>query len=332
MEEQQLFTRMHDALDVPTPPGAYERLRTQLTKKPVRQFRWPALQTRWSKMSFRFAAGLAIIAIVAAAAAAAVAIHNSTNNVAPAGPRMSILAYQTMVSNDNAAALSTYSGPCDIGVHSGCSADATRAIPVLQKWIDDLSRPDTPGRFVVINAEMRQHLSQSLAAQSDIIAAVKANNGPATDRAFIVAVFGADWTGTVVPGIVASKQVDATTYTRQVAQQVKQNSDSCANCTLLTSADAKSCTTNGGVPCLDLFDYVAFDFAVFSTTLVQYAAPDSLAAKDARLQNDLASADAVLLVMRLAVANNDQAGINSGITQLLRLKSQIVFDAAKITG
>jgi hypothetical protein len=331
MEEQFLFARMHDALDIPVPPGAYERLRIELAKKPVRHSRWPAFQMRFLKMGFRLAAGLAIVAIAVAAAAAVLAIHNSTNNNSPAGSRMSIQAYQQMIADDNANAFAAYSVPCDVGTPSGCAADATRAVPVLQKWINDLSRPDIPARFAVINAEMRQHLSQSLSAQGDIIAANKANDFPGVARAFTVALYGAEWTGTVVPGIVASKQVSATEYTHQLSIQ-KQGLDSCSNCTLWTAADARTCTTNGGVPCLVLFDSLASDFANFSTTLVQYAAPESLSAKDARVQSDLAAADAVLLTMRLAVAANDQVGINSGIDQLLRLKTQIDQDAGVVTG
>jgi hypothetical protein len=86
------------------------------------------------------------------------------------------------------------------------------------------------------------------------------------------------------------------------------------------------------VPCLQLFDDVGVVYASFSKNLVQYVAPDSLAGKDTRLQADLAAADSVLRTMRVAVADNDQAGINSGVEQLIRLNAKIDQDAAKITG
>jgi hypothetical protein len=332
MEEQLLFTRIHDALDIPTPPGAYERLRTQLTKEPVRQFRWPALQTRWSKMSVRFAAGLAIIAIAVAAAAAAVAIHNSTNNSSPAGSRMSNLAYVTMIRDDSDSAIATYSSPCDIGLHSGCGADATRGIPVVQKWLNDVSRPDIPQKFVVINGELRQHLIQNLAAQRDLLAASQKGDGPAMDRAFTTAVYAADWTGTVVPLMILYRGSDATAYKSAVGN-LRQRLDACyINCPLLGSEQARSCTTNGGVPCYQLFDEVAQQYATFSATLVGYSVADSLLSRELLLETDLASADNVLLTMRLAVAANDQAGINSGIDQLTRIKTKIDLDASSITG
>jgi hypothetical protein len=332
MEEQLLFTRIHDALDIPVPPGAYERLRTQLTKKPVRPFRWPALQTRWSKMSFRFAAGLAIIAIAVAAAAAAVAIHNSTNNISPAGSRMSIQAYQQMVADDNANAVATFSAPCDVGIHSGCGVDAARGIPEVQKWIADISRTDIPTNFVVINAEMRQHLLQNISAQRDLLAASKNNDGPAMDRAFIVAVYAANWTNTVIPLVYTYKGSDVNAYKSSVAAQLASLDACVSKCTLMASIGARSCATNGGVTCYQLFDDTAGAYATFSATLVEYAVPTSLSDKNLALQSDLAAADGVLITMRTAVGANDQASINLGIDQLKRLEPQIDRDAAKITG
>jgi hypothetical protein len=333
MEEQLLFTRIHDALDIPTPPGAYERLRAQLTKKPVHPFRWPALQTRWSNMGFRFAAGLAIVAIAVAAAAAVLAIHNSTNNTSPAGSRMSIQAYQNMVANDYVDANAAFSAPCGPPVRSGCGADATRGIRAVQKWIQDVSRPDIPVRFVAINAEMRQVLMQNMSAQNDLLAASKANDGPGMDRALWVASYAPDWTSTVMPGITTSKQVDAVTYASEVKKAISEIQYCMVNnCILLVSSDARSCTTNGGIPCQQLFDVTAVVYASFSSTLVQYAAPDSLAGKDARLQSDLASTNAVFMTMRAAIGVSDQSRINSGIDQIQRLTALIEADAAKITG
>jgi hypothetical protein len=330
MEEQLLFMRIHDALDMPTPPGAYERLRAELTKKPVRPFRWPALQTRWSKMSFRFAAGLALIAIAVAAGAAAVAIHNSTNNSSPAGSRMSIQAYQKMVFDDNTAAVATYSSPCDIGKHSGCGADATRAIPVVQRWINDVARPDIPTRFVVINAEMRQHLVQNLSAQRALLAASQANDGPAMDRAYADASYAVWWSGVVTPAITASHQVDATTYANLVGLETR-TLDGCGAACGFTSTSA-TCAKGDGITCLSYLDTVGYSFASFQADLIKEAAPESLATKDAKLQSDFAQADAVVIAAYPAVVANDQVAFNSAIAQLERMKTQIDQDAAKIIG
>jgi hypothetical protein len=330
MEEQFLFARIHDALDAPTPPGAYERLRTHLTNKPVRPLRWPALQTRWQKMGFRFAAGLAVVAIAVAAAAAVLAIHNSTSNTSPAGSRMSIQAYQHLVADDNAIALATYSDPCAIGTHSGCGADAARGIPAVQKWIDDLSRSDIPTRFIGINAELRQHLVENVAAQRALLVASQADDGPAVDRAFLDASYALAWTGVVIPAIVASHQVDGTTYTHLVASEIR-TLDGCGAACGFTPTSA-TCAHSDGITCQYYFDTVAYSFASFQADLIREAAPSSLAAPDAKLQSDLAQADAVAVNAYAAVVANDQARFNSAIAQLERIKTQLDQDAAKITG
>jgi hypothetical protein len=86
MEEQFLFDRIHDALDIEPPAGAYERLRTSLTREPASPHKWPALQTRWSRMGFRFTAGVALVALAVAITAAIFAIHSASSNSAPAAP------------------------------------------------------------------------------------------------------------------------------------------------------------------------------------------------------------------------------------------------------
>jgi hypothetical protein len=250
--------------------------------------------------------------------------------VAPAGPRMSIQAYQKMVVNDNVAAGATYSDPCDIGKHSGCGADATRAIPVVQRWISDVSRPDIPTRFVVINAEMRQHLIQNLAAQRDLLAASQANDGPGMDRAFNDASYAAWWFGAVTPAVAASHQVDATTYTNLVGSETR-TLDGCGAACGFTPTSA-SCAKGDGITCQYYLDTVGYSFASFQADLIKEAPPSSLASKDAKLQSDFAQADAVVIAAYPAVVANDQGAFNSAIAQLERIKVQIDQDAAKITG
>jgi hypothetical protein len=327
MQEDTMFDRIHDALDIEPPAGAYERLRIALNQKPVTPYRWPAFQTRWSKMGFRLVAGVAMVALAIAILAAAIAIHSASNNQVPAGG-MNIPAYQRMVANDNADALATFSSPCDVGVHSGCLSDATRAIPVVQKWLDDLTRAQTPGRFVVIDAEMRNHLAQNLTALHELVIASQAGDGPGMDRAFVVAVYAEEWTSTVIPGITGSQQVDPNAYIALVRSETS-SLDACGAACGFTSV-ATNCVTSDGLTCLNYFDKVAVSFAGYQADLIRKAAPASLAAKDARLQSDLAQADAVLLTMRLAVAANDQVGFNSGISQVQRIVALIDKDANSI--
>jgi hypothetical protein len=328
MDEQLMFTRIHDALDIQPPAGAYERLRTELMKKPVRPRVWPVLNTRWTSMSFRLAAGLAILAIAAATAAAIIAIHNGSGNSSPAGSRMSIQAYQKMIADDAVDPNVAWSSPCDERIHSGCVADANRSIPPLQKWLGDLNRSNPPARFEILDAEMRQHLTQSITALHALLVDSQAKDDAAMTRDYIVALYGVEWTSVVIPGIEASNQVDASTYKALVDSETR-TLDACGGaCGFSTTST--SCVTSSGLRCLDYFDWVAQSFASYQADLVRKAAPDSLAAKDSRLQGDLAQADSVLLVMRLAVAANDQVGFNSGIQQLERILLELNRNADAI--
>jgi hypothetical protein len=332
MEEQHMFARIHDALDIQTPPGAYERLRTELTKKPVRPFRWPALQTRWTKMPFRFAAGLALIAIAVAAAAAAVAIHSSTNNVAPAGPRMSIQAYQKMVADDDAAAFAAMShSTCEPAAYAACEADETLEIPALEKWISDVSRRDIPTRLAGINAQLRQDLVRGLAAHGDMLAASRAHDGPSIDRAAVIVSYTTGWVHVlIIPAIEASHQVDAATYVHLVGSEVRTLDGCGAACGF--TATSSTCAHSDGITCQYYFGTVSESFVSFQADLIKESAPPSLAAKDAKLQNDFAQANTVLLAALPSVSVNDQAGFNSAIAQLERIKTQLDQDAANITG
>lgn len=243
---------------------------------------------------------------------------------------MSIQAYQKMVADDNANASVTYSAPCGSGNNSGCGADATRGIPAVQRWIDDISRPDIPTRFVVINAEMRQHLIQNLAAQRALLSASQANDGPAMDRAFSDALYAVYWTGIVIPAISASHEVDATRYANLVGLETR-TLDGCGAACGFTPTSA-TCSKGDGITCIYYLDTVAQSFASFQADLTKEAAPSSLATKDSKLQSDLAEADAVVLAAYPAVVTNDQVAFNSAIAQLERIKTRIDLDAAKITG
>ncbi|TMC50881.1 MAG: hypothetical protein E6J20_16610 [Chloroflexi bacterium] len=329
MEEEMLFERIHAALEVQPPAGAYERLRVALNQRPVKPSMRPAFPMRWSNMSFRMAAGLALVALALAILAAIFAVHSTSNNYVPAGRGMSISAYQKMVADDDAAALAAFAGPCDTTTHSACLADATRGIPAVQKWIDDLTHAATPARFKVVDAEMRLHLTENLTALHDLVAAAQAGDGPAIDRAFVVAVYATDWTNAVIPSITSSQQVDAAAYQKSV-QSYKKSLDTCSSCILVLSGKGNDCVTSKGIPCEILFGQTALAYVEFDAAIIRKAAPAALATKDARLQDDLAQADAVLLTMNRALAANDQAGFNAAVPQLQRITGQIDRDANAI--
>jgi hypothetical protein len=315
MDDRALFDRMHDALDIEPPAGAFERMRIALTKSPAKPHGWPVFRMRGSKMGFRLAAGLTLLVLVGAIVAAYLAAHNATSSRVPAGSGQTIAEYQNLVNVDGQNANATWSAPCDTTTHTGCQGDATRAIVALQRWLDDLNRSEPPARFLVVDAQLRLHISGSIAGLNALLAASQANDSNGMDRAYLLAVAGRVWTDTVVPSMLSSQQVSVTTYTNSVRSQ-KLALDQCVNCQNLLPQSAAVCAGNQTPTCQDLLDATGGQVASFQASLVQFAAPGSLSAKDARLQQDLAKADTALIGMDAALSTGDRAAYDSRRTSL----------------
>ena len=328
MDERVLFDRMHEALDIEPPAGAFERMRIALAKSPATPHGWPVFQTRGSKLGFRLAAGLTLLVLVGAIVAAYLAIHNATSSRVPAGSGQTIAAYQNLVNVDDQNANATWSAPCDTTQHSGCQGDATRAIVALQHWLDDLNRSQPPARFVIVDAQLRLHISGSIAGLNALLAASHANDPNGMDRAYLLALDGRGWTDTVVPSIVSSKQVSAADYTNSVRAQSTYLT-SCASCQVLAGQSQIDCSQNQ-TTCQDMLDGSEGLIANFQSTLAAFAAPDSLSVKDTHIQQDLARADSALIAMRAALSVDDQAGFDTGRVTLRSALAAVSLDAAAI--
>jgi hypothetical protein len=311
MEDRVLFDRMHDALDIEPPAGAYERMRIALAKSPATPHGWPVFRMRGSKMGFRIAAGLTLIVLVGAIVAAYLAAHNATSSRVPAGSGRTVAAYQNLMNVDDQKAIATWSAPCDTATHTGCRVDATRAIPALQSWLDDLNRSEPPARFLIVDAQLRLHLSASIAALNALLAASQANDSSGMDRAYLLGLAGRTWTDTVVPSIVSSKQVDAVAYVSSV-RAAGATMIACTSCQILDGPTAIDCSQNQTPTCQDLLDAAAGPVAGFQSALAASSAPASLTAADTRLQQDVAQADSALIAMYAALSRGDQAGFNTG--------------------
>jgi hypothetical protein len=328
MDDRVLFDRMHDALDVEPPAGAYERMRIALSKSPARPSGWPVFRMRWSKMAFRLAAGLTLLVLVGAIVAAYVAAHNATSSRIPAGSSQTIAGYQSLVGADDTKANNTWSAPCDTAQHSGCQSNATRALVALHQWLDDLNRSEPPARFLVVDAQLRLHISGSIAGLNALLAASQANDSNAMDRAYLLAADGRGWTDTVVPSIVSSKQVSAADYTNSVHAQSTYLTG-CASCQVLAGQSQIDCSQDQ-TNCQNLLDGAEGVVANFQSAVAAFAAPDSLSAKDTRLQQDLASADSALIAMRASLLTVDQAGFNAGRVTLRSALAAVSVDTAAI--
>ncbi len=310
MDDQILFDRIHGALDIEPPAGAYERMRIALAKSPAKPHGWLVCRMRESKMGFRVAAGFTLLVLMSAIVAAYLAIHNATSSRVPAGSGQTIAAYQALVSADDTKAIATWSAPCDTTTHTGCEGDATRAIVALQQWLDDLNRSEPPARFAIVDAQLRLHLSASIAALNALLAASHANDEGGMNRAYLSGLAGRVWTDTVVPSIVSSKQVSATAYTNTVRAQ-GSSLTGCADCGVLTGQSHIDCSQNQDF-CQTLLDGTDLQVASLQAAVAAFAAPDSLSARDTRLQQDLARADSAVISMRAAVLTGNQGGFDAG--------------------
>jgi hypothetical protein len=329
MDEQALVDRIHDALDVEPRQGAYERLRIALEKTQAKPQTWPMFATRWSRMSFRLAAGLALIALTIAVIAALMVTHRSPTGGVPAGSGRSVAEYQKMISADYATAAATWSSPCDTTVHTGCQADASRAQVALQQWLDDLNRSEPPARFAVVDAQLRAHLSESLTGLNALLAAISAQNPAGIDRAYEVGLDGRQWTDAAVSGIQSSQQTDAAAYTASV--RLESNAlTSCSGCQELAGQTTTACAQALAQSCEDLLAQAAIPMSGFQTALVEVAAPASLSAKDAQLQQDLALADTALIAMNETWLAGDSAGFDAGRTALQRALAAVNRDTASV--
>ena len=332
MDERILFERLHDALDIEPHPDAYERLRVALAKRPAQPRRWLVLRMRGSNMGLRLAAGLAFLVLAAALVAAFLAAHNATTGSVPAGTGQTIQAYQKLVGDDALQANNTWSSPCDTTQHSGCQADANRALVALQQWSDDLNRSEPPARFAVVDAQLRLHITGSIAGLNALLAASQAGDQTGMDRAYLLALAGRLWTDAVVPSVVASQQVNVAGYTNAV--RTESNSlASCGSCQDLAGQGQIDCSNSQPSTCQNLVDAAAGQIAGFQATLAASAAPDSLTAKDAHLQQDLAQADTALIGMNAALSTGDQAAFNARRSALqLALAAGNRDAAAIVTG
>lgn len=328
MDDRVIFDRMHDALDIEPPAGAYERMRTALAKSPAKPHAWPVLRMGGSKMGYRLAAGLAVIALAAAIFAAFFAAHNATTGSVPAGSGQAIQAYQRLVGGDETRANATWSAPCDTTIHTGCQGDATRALVALQQWLDDLNRSEPPARFLIVDAQLRLHISGSISGLNALLAASQANDSNGINRAYLLGLDGRVWTDTVVPSIVSSKQVTAAEYTNSVRAQ-SSSLTSCADCQVLTGQSQIDCSQNQDF-CQTLLDGTELQVASLQTAVTAFAAPDSFLAKDTRLQQDLARADSALISMRASLSTGNQGGFDAGRITLRTALAAVSLDIAAI--
>jgi len=329
MDERILFDRFHEALDAEPRPGAYDRLRIALAKSPVKAQRRP-LAMRWSRTGLRLAAVMTIAVLAIAAAVALLATHRVADRITPADSDHAITAYKLMVSND-------YEKIQTVGINStcygnqfaACETDANLTLPVANQFQNDLNRFQTPARFAVADAQLRRHNARQISRLNALLAASRAQDATGVDRAVAAVYSGRAWLNAMLTSILRSREGTVITYVASVRYE-KQALDTCADCQDLAGQDQIGCAGNQTSGCQALVENAAAQVTSFQTAVVVLAAPSSLAAKDNRLQRDLANADNAVVTMAEALSAGDQAGFDTGRITYQQAMAAVNRDAADI--
>ena len=300
MDEKTLFDQFHEALDMEPRPGAYERMRYAFTSHPDASKRRPVFQTRWSKMGLRVAAVLAAAVIAVAMGAAILASRHGPLGSAPAGDP-NVKAYQAMIKSDYEA-LAT-SGP--------------------QKWLSDLKSFPTPARFAVLDGMLRRHLIDDINYQNAQLAAQKSGNVRDLTFAGEGAFYENEWMDPTAGVIAGTYPRVAGSYNDALAL-AKQSLEACINqapgpadigCEHLYHPDA--CATVGLQACAEDAHAYAARIQTFLISLLQNPAPTALAAKDRKIQGDLAQIDADIIAVTDGLLSGDSAKTTSAETQFV---------------
>lgn len=272
-------------------------------------------------MGLRVAAVLAAAVIAVALGAAILASHHGPVGSVPAGVDPGVKAYQTMISlhisNFNTVANSVSCGTLD---DTGCAADAAAVVPVLNKWVSDLSSFQTPAQFAALDAMLRRHLTDQAVYLNAMLAAQKANNVTAFDFAFEGAFYEREWLDPATGAIdgsyprVAGSHHDALALTKQSLELCINQAPGPADigCEQLYHSD--ECAKVGLQACANDAHSYAARVQSFLIGLLQNPAPTALAAKDRKIQNDLAQIDADILAVTDGLLSGDSARTASAET------------------
>ena len=333
MDERLLFERFHEALDVDPRAAAYERMRDALIEKTSTPRRRAALfQMRWSKMGFRLAATIALLAVAATMAAVVIETHRVAQNNVPAGPDAQSVAYQRMMSTDDSRMAESTSNHCNDITDAGCPAAVERVNSSLRQWLDDISRIQTPAQFEIADAEMRAHLNATIADLNAAAAAVTQQHPAELSAAIAAALDERGWIDDMVTAITTRHAVTKAIYVDFVKSE-KASLDGCTDCQNVVHAMQNRCSDTSVLTCPSLtstLSEVESELQGVETGLVIYAPPTSIAEADRTLQSDLAKADTALLDITTASLSGDSAKLASSATTLRTELAAVDRDATAI--
>lgn len=332
--EQVLKVELRRALDAVLPPAPWleSAVREDLRKRRVNRSASrgdgkPLIV--WPRGAMQFAAAMLIAVLVAAALGAFLDLRYRAAHVAPAA--RDVTAYQALVSRDLDRVVSAGNGVDCVTLQSTCPSSGTPVLNAYKRLSDDLNGSLPPGKFAVIDAQLRSHLVAAMADLNAVIAAYAASDQTGLDRAnYLLNAQGLS-VGTMSRSIVQSREASILAYVESL-RAANQNLALCTGCQPLERTGSVDCAAIQTAVCEADIVYAASDVESVEAALVSVSAPSSLAARDALLQRDLARADSGLLAMANAQLTNDQAGFNAGRQVLQQALFMVNADVAAILG
>jgi hypothetical protein len=277
-------------------------------------------------------AGVLVVVLAVAAVVAFVAMRYRAPQIAPAGA-LSIEAYQELVNRDvnrlDSAGAGDYTS-CKT-LQSICPALWKPVLTAHQEWLNDLNRSEPPAKFAVIDGQLRRHLVAAISDINVVLAAYQARDQNRMDYAEYASQRQGDWIDVVARSIVKWRVATAPAYVDSV-RAAKQKLDACQDCQQLASTSQLDCAGLLASPCDGDVAFAKSAIEAFEAAVVRVAAPPSMAAQDARLQNDLAQADSGVLAMANAEVAGDPAAFNGGRLLLQQAVPAINADVTGIVG
>jgi hypothetical protein len=339
MDERALFERFHEALDIEPRPGAYERLRTQLTiTKPVALKSRPRFQMRFKKMGLRMVAALAAVFIAIALIATFVAVHNRPVGQVPAHTDQNLTAYRALIDRDYNAMNASTSNHCATIDDTACAAATVPVIAALQKWADDINAfPNTPAQYRAVATTLRAHLLDVVKDLSSAVAFQKTGNQAAFDLATQHAFFERAWVdpaSSTIEGAYPSEAANAADAIAQakrlVLNCVASNTPPPDAIPCFRLANPQPCPATRTLACEADVEGVEGQVQTLLIGMAQNTAPSAQAADYAQLQAHLAQADASLLAVHDALVSGSAADLLAAQNGFLAAMENAQRDLATI--
>jgi hypothetical protein len=267
---------------------------------------------------------LVAAAVIAITLAAAIfALHHGSSGSEPAGQDQNLKAYKKMIISDYTMSMDALnatfnaSNQCNTVQNTGCPDALTAMVPHWQMWLNDLNSYQTPSRYVVIDGQLRRHLTEKIAELNAAVAFQRERN----ERGFSLAVeassYEITWSAVTVAAVEGTYVKVAGSY-HDAVNLAKEALDACihsapgsrkAGCDALSH---ETCTGAAAENCAHDVENAETQLQTFVVALLQDPAPSALAKQGAQLQAHLVQADIALLAIADALLRGDSAKVAAG--------------------